>query len=124
MKRTAASLIVLLVVGWASVGCVQEVVLPDDCNATAVQRDASLTGARLDPEAIGLCKGQDVTIKVTSPRAGNLHLHGYDIEKSVEAGNTATFQFTASRAGQFVIEFHDEEAGTETEVGLITVHEP
>ena len=28
------------------------------------------------------------------------------------------------RAGQFVIELHDEETGSEAEGGLLTVHEP
>ena len=60
-------------------------------------------------------------------KAGELHLHGYDDEApgiEVEPGDTAAFEFTATRAGQFEIELHDEETGEEAEIGLLTVHEP
>jgi hypothetical protein len=127
MVRGTATLVGLLLLTAASIGCVRQAGLPDDCDASAVQRTASLGGDRLEPESIDVCRDQLVTIEVTSERAGELHLHGYDEEAPevpVEPGDTATFKFTATRAGQFVIELHDEEAGSETEVGLLTVHEP
>ena len=120
-------ILVFLVVAAIAVGCVEQADLPDDCDAPSVERLASLSGDRLDPEAIDVCKGQQVTLEIASERAGEIHLHGYDEEApgvEVEAGDTATFEFPASLAGQFVVELHDEAAGTETEVGLLTVHEP
>lgn len=123
--RTAASVIGLLLLAAVAVGCVQQADLPQDCDANAVQRQASLTGDRIDPESIDVCKGQEVTIEISSERAGELHLHGYDQEApevAVEPGDTATFKFTAVRGGQFPIELHTDEA--EIEVGLLTVHEP
>jgi len=125
MKYTA-SLAAGLLLAAVAVGCVEQPARPDDCDATAVQRQASLSGDRLDPEALDVCKGQQVTIEITSQRAGDLHLHGYDEEApevAVEPGDTATFAFTAARAGQFVIELHTSNEG-EIEVGLLTVHEP
>jgi hypothetical protein len=118
---------VLLLVAALTVACVEQTGLPDDCDAGAVQRQASLAGERLDPESIDVCKGQEVTLDISSEVAGELHLHGYDEEApevEVEAGGTATFEFTATRAGQFVIELHAHDDGSEIEVGLLTVHEP
>lgn len=127
--RSGAFVLTMLVV--VATGCVSQASLPEDCQAASVQRDATLAGARLDPEAIDVCKGQHVTIQIgtelAGELAGELHLHGYDDqapEVPVEPGNAASFEFSASRAGQFVIELHDEETGEETEVGLLTVHEP
>ncbi|MEX0625326.1 MAG: hypothetical protein WD402_02150 [Chloroflexota bacterium] len=117
--RTAIALLLLAAV---IVGCVEQAHLPDDCDASAVQRETSLSGERLDPESIDVCKGQEVTIEIASERGGELHLHGYDDEVTVEAGGTATFTFTANRAGQFVIELHSAD-DSEVEVGLLTVHE-
>lgn len=127
MGRAPAALVALLLLTAVSVGCVRQAGLPDDCDDSAVQRTASLTGDRLDPEAIDVCKGQQVTIEIATERAGELHLHGYDEEApgvTVEPGDTATFSFTATRAGQFVIELHTPNEGPEIEVGLFTVHEP
>jgi hypothetical protein len=124
MKLTAP-LAAMLLLGGLAVGCVEQADRPGDCDASAVKRTASLSGDRLDPEALDVCKGQKVTIQITTQRAGDLHLHGYDEEApevTVEAGDTATFMFTAARAGQFVIELHTTGEG-EIEVGLLTVHE-
>lgn len=120
------SILALLVLAALCIGCVEQADLPDDCDAPSVERQASLSGERLEPDAIDVCKGQQVTLEITTERAGEIHLHGYDEEVpgvEVEPGDTAIFEFTASLAGQFVIELHDEAAGTETEVGLLTVHE-
>lgn len=125
--RGAALLGALLLVAATTVACVEQAGLPGDCDASAVQRQASLSGERLDPESIDVCKGQEVTLEISSERAGELHLHGYDEEApevEVEAGGTATFKFTTTRAGQFVIELHSHEDDSEVEVGLLTVHEP
>jgi hypothetical protein len=124
--KLPAPLAAMLLLAAVAVGCVEQAEQPGDCDAGAVQRQASLSGDRLDPEALDVCKGQEVTIKITSQRAGDLHLHGYDEEApevAVEPGDTATLTFTAARAGQFVIELHTSDEG-EIEVGLLTVHEP
>ena len=127
MGHRTASILVLLLLAAISIGCVQQTGLPDDCDAASVEREASLSGELLEPEAIDVCMGQEVTLEIATEEAGELHIHGYDDEApgiEVEPGDTATFNFTALRAGQFVIELHDEETGSEAEVGLLTVHEP
>lgn len=126
MARTGSALAVLLTAALA-VACVAQPGLPDDCGAGAVQRQATLSGERLDPESIDVCRGQSLTLRIASQRAGELHLHGYDEEvpeAEVEPGETATLTFTASRAGQFIIELHPPSGAPEIEVGLLTVHEP
>ena len=121
--RTAAATLALAGVLAA---CAPASNLPSDCSAAAAQRSATLAGAHMDPEAIEVCLGQHVTLAITTQRAGELHLHGYDKEVpevAVAAGETARLAFTAVRSGQFVIELHAPD-GTEAQVGLLTVHEP
>src|SRR6185503_17963242 len=48
-------------------------------------------------------KGDKVTIVVSADAHDVIHLHGYDIEKDVEAGKPATFKFTADIEGIFEI---------------------
>ncbi|HEX6654079.1 MAG TPA: hypothetical protein VF072_15145, partial [Thermoleophilaceae bacterium] len=51
-----------------------------------------------------------------------IHLHGYDIEKDVEAGKPATFKFTADIEGIFEIESHvAEDKGLEPLMAKLTV---
>jgi hypothetical protein len=67
-------------------------------------------------------KGDKVTIVVSSDAEDDIHLHGYDIEKSVEPGKPATFKFTADIEGIFEIESHvAEDAGREPLMGKLTV---
>jgi hypothetical protein len=52
---------------------------------------------------------QDDQIKlvVRSDVADEIHLHGYDLMKDVEAGGTATIAFKADVPGQFEVELED-----------------
>jgi hypothetical protein len=110
----------------AAAGCVPQSDLPSDCDASQVERTATLAGQQLDPDAIDVCRGQRVTLNVTTQRDGVLHLHGYDDQGAavqIRTGETAHLVFTASRAGQFPMEMHDANGSSE-EVGILTVHEP
>jgi hypothetical protein len=106
------------------IGCVKQATLPDDCSATSVQREATLTGERLNPEAINVCKGQQLTLTIITQRAGEIHIHGYEKEMEVEPGDTATFTFSTTLPGQFHIELHTPNNGPEIEIGILTVNEP
>jgi hypothetical protein len=44
---------------------------------------------------------------VTSDIADEVHVHGYDLMKDVEAGGTATIAFKADVPGQFEVELED-----------------
>ncbi|SFF44942.1 hypothetical protein SAMN04488120_104203 [Fontimonas thermophila] len=51
-------------------------------------------------------KGEAVVITVSSDRADELHLHGYDLTLDLRPGETGTLAFTAAHAGRFEIELH------------------
>ena len=48
--------------------------------------------------------GEDIRFKVTSDVSDELHLHGYDISKEVEAGGSVNFDFPAEIEGIFELE--------------------
>ncbi len=51
--------------------------------------------------------GASVTLNITDPAAAQTyHVHDYDFEQDVAAGETATFTFTADKAGTFEVESH------------------
>jgi hypothetical protein len=53
--------------------------------------------------------GEEVRFQVRSPVADEVHVHGYDIEKEVPAGGTATIDFPAELEGIFEVELHHSE---------------
>jgi len=62
-------------------------------------------------------QGTKVTIKATSDKADELHLHGYDKELELEPATQGTMTLTADKAGRFTIELHS----TDTEVAALEV---
>ena len=56
-------------------------------------------------------KGETVRFRARSSKAEEIHVHGYDLTKDVEAGQTVTMSFKADLTGIFEIEF--EHAGEE-----------
>ena len=68
---------------------------------------------------VEVTKGDEVTIQVSSDQAGEVHVHGYEIEKPVKAGGTVEVPFTADIDGKFEIELHLAE--TEAQIAELTV---
>lgn len=62
-------------------------------------------------------QGDTVTFNISSDTAGEVHLHGYDLEAEMAPGETATLSFTANATGRFLIEIED----TEVEIGFLEV---
>lgn len=128
MRRTllrAAATFALAGLLLGATACVQQSTLPSDCDASQVERTATLSNDGLAPDSFDVCKGQAVTITITVEVAGTLHLHGYDDqvpEKEVAVGDVAKLAFTASRSGQFPLELH--RAADEIQLAILTVHEP
>ena len=58
-------------------------------------------------------EGETVRFRVRSDKPEHVHIHGYDIMKDVEPGQTANVAFKATITGIFEIEFEDsaEEIG-------------
>jgi plastocyanin len=52
-------------------------------------------------------QGEKVTLVVLSDVADEVHLHGYDLHRDVDAGGTAKIAFTAKIAGRFEAELED-----------------
>ena len=52
-------------------------------------------------------RGAAVRITVTSDVPDDLHVHGYDMTKSLPAGQPASIEFRADQSGLFEVETHD-----------------
>ncbi|MBS1845580.1 MAG: hypothetical protein JST53_14280 [Actinobacteria bacterium] len=63
-------------------------------------------------------KGERARFSVTSDSAEEIHLHGYDIGKDVEAGGTVTFDFDADLEGVFEVELEERA----TQIAQLTVN--
>ena len=49
----------------------------------------------------------DITLNITNPDAADeFHVHGVELEQSVDAGVMATFNFTLDEAGTYEVESH------------------
>jgi len=75
-------------------------------------------------EAVGGAKdvsatqGDHLTVSLETDVPAELHVHGYELAKDVDAGNTGSLEFTADTTGEFEIEAHhlahgEEDAGVE-----------
>ncbi len=51
--------------------------------------------------------GTDVRLLVTSDKADEVHVHGYEIEQELGAGDQTTIEFTADQNGVFAVEMHE-----------------
>ncbi|MGW8784013.1 hypothetical protein ACWGNM_38955 [Streptomyces sp. NPDC055796] len=76
---------------------------PADRTVTITVRDGKVTPA---PGRTELRRGESVALRVTSDRADTLHVHGYDKELALPAGQEATLVLTADRTGLFEVETH------------------
>ena len=69
------------------------------------------------PAEISVNEDDSVTLRVSSDRPMELHLHGYDVEQEVGPGQKASLRFRADLTGRFEIEDH----GAERELGVLQV---
>jgi len=70
------------------------------------------------PGILKLKRGDSVELTVSSDRPEEVHVHGYDLHRLVEADRPAKLSFIAKRTGRFAIELH--RAGVE--IGAIEVY--
>jgi plastocyanin len=74
------------------------------------------------PTEIRAKNGDTVEIVVSADAPNDLHLHGYDIEKTAKPGQPARFEFKANAEGEFELESHTaEDAGLEALVATLIV---
>jgi len=76
-------------------------------------------------QQITVGKGDRVRLEVNSDTAGEVHVHGYEIEKEIEADEPTSVDFPATLDGGYEIAVHQlvrgEEQG-EVEVAELTVN--
>ncbi|AQT76423.1 hypothetical protein [Streptomyces sp. fd1-xmd] len=75
-----------------------------DRTVSITVRDGKVSPA---PARTELRRGERVALRVTSDRADTLHVHGYDKELALPAGQEATLILTADRTGLFEVETHE-----------------
>ena len=74
------------------------------------------------PQDIRVTHGDSVEIVVSADASNDLHLHGYDIEKTAKPGQPARFKFKANAEGQFDLESHTfEDAGLDAQLATLIV---
>ena len=79
--------------------------------------DVSIEGGEMSPDEISVNENDNVTLRVSSDKPIEIHLHGYDVEQEVEPGETAEIRFKADITGRFEVEDHE----SEKELGTLQV---
>lgn len=73
--------------------------------APVTEIDVTVHGGTVDaPERPSARQGDEVLIVVRGDVSDEVHVHGYDLMKDVQPGQTATFSFPADITGIFEIE--------------------
>ncbi|HEX2765556.1 MAG TPA: hypothetical protein VHR55_02800, partial [Candidatus Limnocylindria bacterium] len=75
MRPPLAVLLVLLLLLLGA--CVEEA-RPSGCENDAVEIRVELEADRMTPSALGVCRGQRVTLIVATEVDATFHVHGYD----------------------------------------------
>jgi FtsP/CotA-like multicopper oxidase with cupredoxin domain len=60
-----------------------------------------------NPRTLRFTEGERIRFRVKANQADEVHVHGYDLMKDVEPGQTVTFAFPATITGIFEIELED-----------------
>jgi len=84
---------------------------PSETAFAGTEIEVAVKGGKVDPPThrVKVAKGTEVRLLVTSDKADELHVHGYELEKELPAGKQATLDFTADQTGLFEIETHHSE---------------
>jgi len=69
----------------------------------------SIKDGAMSPGKIEVHEGDRVTLRLTSEKPTEVHLHGYDLEEEVSPGEAAALSFEADLPGRFEIEDHESE---------------
>ena len=82
---------------------------PDRPMSASAQRsfDLEVQGSGMGPNEVSVGEGDSVTLNVTSDRPAEIYVHGYDLKRGVEPGETTELSFETDRTGRFPIEDHE-----------------
>ena len=69
----------------------------------------TLATGKADPNGarVSLDKGMTLVLTITSDHADEVHVHGYDVEIPVAAGQTVTKKILLDQVGRFEVESHE-----------------
>ncbi len=95
-----------------------------DQSSTNAAFDIVINGGNLvgDVDTLRIKKNEDVTLNIASNSEITVHLHGYDIEKTILAGYTAVIEFKANATGRFVVTTHKVKSGHHGDHGSHSGH--
>jgi hypothetical protein len=79
--------------------------------------DLRIRDGAMTPSEVTAAEGDRVVLRITSASPVEVHLHGYDLDREVEPGESAELSFKADLTGRFEIEDHE----TEEELGALVV---
>lgn len=79
--------------------------------------NVTVAGDRMTPDTLNAKQGDRLTINITADKAGEIHLHGYDIHFEGKPGEVRSQTFKADRSGSFELEFE----ATSTRLGDLVV---
>lgn len=114
MGRTAVVALVVLVLGGLLF-----LLRPDTLERAPQDRafDVFIEDGEMSPGKISVDRDDAVTLRVSTDKATELHVHGYGVERELEPGKEAVIGFEADLTGRFEIEDHE----TEKELGVLQV---
>jgi Cupredoxin-like domain len=77
--------------------------------AKATDIVVSVKDGKVSPKThrVKVAVGSSVRILVSSDVDDEVHVHGYDIEREISAGQSVTIDFTADQPGIFEVETHE-----------------
>jgi len=109
MSRTSRVVLILMAV---VVVVVAAVVLSGSGSDTTASSGAATIEIK-DAKPVGgvrklnYAKGDTIDLTIKSDTADEVHFHGYDVKKDVEAGGSVHFKFPAKIDGKFIVELED-----------------
>ena len=84
---------------------------PSEDAAEVVEVTVAVSDGKVTPKPrrVDVPAGAQVRLQITSDVDDEVHVHGYDVEETLEAGRTTTVEFTADQTGLFEVETHESE---------------
>lgn len=103
MRRLLGLWMGLVLLTGCAIG-VTTTVAPPPARVTITLADG---GAEPNGERIDLVRDQLLILTITSDRDDEIHVHGFDLEIPVAAGQTVTEEIVMDRVGRFEVESHE-----------------
>lgn len=110
LSRTLILMLVLV-----ALGALFAVLRPDEPGGPAADAPHERTiqlaveDGAMSPDEVEVGEGDRVKRLLTSDELVEVHLHGYDLEREIEPGETTTLSFEADLTGRFEIKGHESE---------------